>query len=111
MCRPFIGIFIKSKTLFTRHEWSYHLENNRAIFLTNALIALERLIDEAIITDNGAAVNHKTRATAPRSPLHAPQTAESNRVDAGAPFQPHQNAGKHHFSKMTVFRKSQVVSI
>lgn len=91
MCPPFIGIWIKSKSLFTRHRWTCHLPNPRVIFLRNALIALERLIDEAIITDNGAAVNHKTRATAPRSPLHAPQTAESSRIDAGAPFQPHQN--------------------
>ena len=92
MCPPFICIWIKSKSLFTRHRWTCHLANPRVIFLINALIALERLIDEANITDNGAAVNHKTRATAPRSPLHTPQTAESNRIDAGAPFQPHQNA-------------------
>ena len=92
MCPPFIGILIKSKTLFTRPGCPCHLQIPRVDFLKNTLIALEMSIEKAMITGYGAAVIHKTRATAPRSPLHAPQTAESNRVDAGAPFQTHQNA-------------------
>ena len=65
MCPPFIGILIKSKTLFTRPGCPCHLQIPRVDFLKNALIALERSIEKAMITGYGAAVIHKTRATAP----------------------------------------------
>ena len=111
MCSPFIGAGILSKILFTRHTWPCHRQIPRVIFLTNALIALESSIEKAMITGYGAAVIHKTRATAPRSPLHEPQISESSRDRTEAPFHPYQNATNHHSSKITILQKSQICRI
>ena len=48
ICSPFIGIYIKSKTLFTRHGWPFHLQIPRVDFHTNVLIALERSIEKVM---------------------------------------------------------------
>ena len=56
MCPPFIGILIKSKTLFTRPGCPCHLQIPRVDFLKNALIASERSIEKAMIPGYGAAV-------------------------------------------------------